>query len=421
MTVEAHAQPTRSARGPVHDTERALAPDLARGAMLLLIALANAAGVFLASTPGIDPTPQGLERPYNVFLFLFVHARALPLFALMFGYGLVQLSRRQAAAGTPPGAVRALLVRRNAWLLVFGLVHGVLLYSGDVLGAYGLVGIVFTLVLLQRGDRIYRIAAWYAGFAALYVLVLAVVAVLGITGGSGPRQGVPTSPFASVTAASYPESVLARLTEWPATVLTMLPFILFVWMGAWAARRRILEEPARHRRLLRWGAAVGLGTAVLGGLPMGLLGGGYLQVDAATGATIKLMYEGAGLFGGIGYLSLFGLLALALSRRVTPRANVVVGAVTALGQRSLSGYLFQSVAWLVLASPFLLALGERLGSPTFAAAGSAVVVWLVTLVGAYLMQRHSYRGPAELLLRRLAYGRPARAPSTEAQPTKVAR
>jgi hypothetical protein len=43
-------------------------------------------------------------------------------------------------------------------------------------------------------------------------------------------------------------------------------------------------------------------------------------------------------------------------------------------------------------------------SPTFTAVGTAVVVWLITVVGAYLMQRRSYRGPAEMLLRRLTYG-----------------
>ena len=49
------------ARGPVTRGERTLAPDLARGAMLLFIALANAAGVALGG-PGFAPHPLGLER-----------------------------------------------------------------------------------------------------------------------------------------------------------------------------------------------------------------------------------------------------------------------------------------------------------------------------------------------------------------------
>ena len=69
-----------------------------------------------------------------------------------------------------------------------------------------------------------------------------------------------------------------------------------------------------------------------------------------------------------------------------------------------SGYLFQSVAWLLLLSPYTLALGQRFGSPMLTAAGIALLVWLATLVGAYLLDRRSRPGPAETLLRRLTYG-----------------
>src|SRR5690606_7669264 len=81
--------------GPVQKSERALAPDLARGSMLLFIALANCAGFFFASAPGVELAPQGLERIYNLFSFMFLHARTYPMFAFMFGYGMIQLAMRQ--------------------------------------------------------------------------------------------------------------------------------------------------------------------------------------------------------------------------------------------------------------------------------------------------------------------------------------
>jgi hypothetical protein len=76
---------------------RALTPDLARGAMLLFIALANSANVVFASQPGLDPTPTGAGRILNFLLAAFVDSRAYPVFAVMFGYGLVQLARRRGA------------------------------------------------------------------------------------------------------------------------------------------------------------------------------------------------------------------------------------------------------------------------------------------------------------------------------------
>jgi uncharacterized membrane protein YeiB len=402
LVFEAH-----TARGPVQRTERALAPDLARGAMLLFIALANCAGAFFASAPGVDTTPHGLERVYNLFMFTFVHARAYPMFAIMFGYGLVQLARRQDVAAGDTRAARSVLLRRNSWLFVFGAVHGVLLLGGDFLGGYGLVGIAFTLLLLRRGDRVYQFAPWYLAVVGVYMIVLPVV--IALTNGTGGAAQVPTSPNESFAQPDYVASLLSRVQEWPVHTVTITGLIFVVWIGAWAARKRILEEPARHLRLLRVAAVGGIGLAVASGLPMGLFSAGVFDVSVAAAPWVKLLYEVSGTFGGVGYVALFGLLSHALTTAMpAPRESVVVSALTALGQRSLSGYLFQSVAWAVLAWPFMLDLGSEAASPTFAAAASATAVWLVSLVAAQVMQRRSYRGPAEVLLRQLVY-RPDRA------------
>ncbi|MFC4563495.1 DUF418 domain-containing protein [Nocardiopsis mangrovi] len=414
MSVDDHIhapRPGTGAEGPVPRAQRALAPDLARGAVLLLIALANCAGAFFLAAPGIEPAPQGLERVLNVFMFVFVHARGYPMFAFLLGYGLVQLARRRDAAAGGSGAGRAALLRRSAWLLVFGLAHGLLLNSGDILGAYGIVGIVFALLLLGRRERVHRIILWIWGLQAAYVLAFTAWAWWTVAASSDVPAVMPIREIAtgwpSMEASTYAASVAARLSEWPTHTLYISGVILVVWLGAWAARRRILEDPAAHRRLLLWTATAGIGIGVAGGLPMGLFSAGWLHADVAAAGTIKLLYEASGQFGGIGYVALFGLIALALSKRhAAGRPGVVVDALTALGQRSLSGYLVQSAAWLVLVSPYALALGgSSSGSTAFTAAGCAVGVWLATVVAAYLMHRRSLRGPAEVLLRRLAYGR----------------
>jgi uncharacterized protein len=395
--------PSRPARGPVQAAERALAPDLARGAMLLLIALANAAGHFLASAPGVETEPHGLERYYNLLMVEFVHARAFPLFALMFGYGLVQLARRQERAGATPRQVRSVMLRRNGWLVAFGAVHGILLYSGDFLGAYGLIGIAFTLILLQRSDKVHRFAPWYLAVGLAYVLALAAMALAALASGSGDAP-LSVTPFPSVEAAAYFDSVRERLAEWPVHTLTLLPLILMVWVGSWAARHRVLEEPERHLRPLGWAAAGGLAIAMTAGLPMALHAGGFIAVNADATGPVRMLYETSGFFGGIGYGALFGLLAYVLTRRGRAPGPVAT-AVSALGQRSLTGYLFQSVVWLVLATPFTFALDERVDSPLLASGACALAVWLVSVVAAELMRRGGRRGPAETLLRRLVYGR----------------
>ncbi|RSM48051.1 hypothetical protein DMB66_46885 [Actinoplanes sp. ATCC 53533] len=392
----ATAAPT--SRGPVRRAERALAPDLTRGAMLLIIALANAAGVVFSGEPGLDATPAGADRGLTFLLFELVHARGYPVFAVMFGYGIVQLARRQDAAGATPRQVRSILLRRNAWLVVFGIAHAALLYYGDFLGAYGIVGIVMTLVLLRRGDKVHRIVLALWALTAVEVLAIGVFLMGGLAGAGGSAP-LPAEHVDSLAAPGYAASVLDRLGEWPVHTLTVVPFIIITWLGMWAARRRVLDEPARHRRLLGWTAVIGLGLAVAGGLPAALIGAGWLSADEPAAGLALLLHGASGMFAGPGYVAVFALIAM----RVT-RPGPVVAALVALGRRSLSGYLFQSVAWLVLLAPYTLALGDRFGSPTAGALIIAVVVWLATVLLARLLDRRDQAGPAEIVLRRLTYG-----------------
>ena len=192
---------------------------------------------------------------------------------------------------------------------------------------------------------------------------------------------------------------------------TILPAIFIVNLGIWAARRRVLEDLASHERLLRWVAAGSLIVAFAGGLPHAFVASGFLLVDAQTAMFSAILHKVSGMFGGPGYVASIALVALRLSRgRSAERPNRLVCAMAALGQRSLSGYLFQSVVWLLLFAPYTLALGYRVSSALLASLAAAALVWIVTLFAAVLCERYSYRGPAEVVLRRVVYGSRHRSP-----------
>ena len=81
--------------------------------------------------------------------------------------------------------------------------------------------------------------------------------------------------------------------------------------------------------------------------------------------------------------------------------------MAAVGKRSLSAYLHQSVVMALLAA-WGLGLGARLGSAP--AALIAIAIWLVSVIWRAALERAGRRGPAEVVLHRLTYG--ARSPST---------
>ena len=388
-----------TALGPVSSKERTVAPDLARGAMLLFIALANSSGYAAAETVA-NATIQALERGVNMALLIFVHARAYPVFAIMFGYSIVQLARRQEVAGASRTEVRYLLLRRNFWLIVFGFFHAALLYFADFLAAYGIIGILATFLLLYR-ERVQRVVLWIWGVSMLELIGLVVFLSYRWTHDTGGATPAPSNAADSSFATDYIGSIVTRLNEWPTHTATVIPAIFIVCLGMWAANRRLLEDLEQHRRLLRNVALVCLPIAFICAVPLALADGKIVHVGPDTYFVMNLLHKVSGMFGGPGYVAAIGLIAADVRDR-----SGWTGRVMALGRRSLSGYLFQSFAWLMLLTPFTLYLGGRFGAPLSTAAVSAIVVWIFSVYVASWMERRAYRGPAETLLRRLTYRAP---------------
>jgi uncharacterized membrane protein YeiB len=382
---------TPLASGPTPERERALAPDLARGVMLALIAVANAA-LYLHDRPagvrGHVRDGSALDRAWVLLQMTVVDGRAYPMFAALFGYGMVQLANRQLALGATPARVRRLLRRRALWLVCFGLVHALLLFSGDILGPYGLLAMLVTLLLVAPARVLLGVAA------AALVLTAAIGAFVGFVPPDGERVVMPS------LAESDPLTATGlRLSEYsysfvPGTVLLLTPALL----GVWAARHRLLEETDRHRTLLRRVCVVGLGTAVVGGLPLALAAAQVWHLSGLGLAAASSLHTVTGFAGGLGYAALMGLVA----NRLGTRRGPLVSALVACGRRSLTCYLAQSVVFVALLAPYAGGLGARLGSAQVALV--ALLTWAATVVGADLVRRAGHRGPAEVLLRRLTYG-----------------
>ena len=394
---------TPPAAAPVPLADRALAPDVARGAMLLLIALANV-HLYLFDRPlGVRLYPAalyGAERVVAGLQLTLVDGRAYPLFGLLFGYGIGQLAARRGATGVAVADVIGLLRRRGVWLVGIGAVHAALLWSGDIIGAYGVLAVAFAGLLV-------------AGTAVSLVTTAVVGTVLGTLVGafSGFSRPGTTAPVRSIAWSDPVTALGLRLAEWGGNFVigALLTVTGAVAVGAWAARRRLLDDPARHRALLVRVAAVGLPLAVLGGLPLALAAVGAWRPGTGALLLAGMAHSLGGYAGGLGCAAVFGLVVA----RSRDGAGPVLRALAACGQRSLSCYLGQSVLFVALLPAWTLGLGARLGVAQ--AALLAVAVWLVLLGVAVASARAGYRGPAEVLLRRLTYGRRGAAPSPPAR------
>lgn len=413
-------------------TGRALAPDLARGVMLLAIVLANTPVYLYAAEWAVGashPIPVSIpDAVTQAALLVLVDQHVYPMYAFLVGYGVVMLHRRQWERGSPPGRTRGILVRRNLVLVLLGLAHAALLFAGDIVGVYGILGIVLAVAFADRTNR--TLAVWTWVTLGMTVLGYALVTLLSgvVLQGLGEPTGTMIGSYEpSVSNPDYLASIGERLGTWSFLVpaIVVVPDIPAAMLaGMWASRRRLLERPAEHRRLLTLIACIGipLGWAI-GALSaaahLGVLGDtsgwSYLLAGPATLA---------GLACGLGYAAAFALLALRLTGPAgasdatpaapgagvqaapgtdAPAVGPLVALTTAVGARSLSCYLAQSVLCAPVLAAWGLGLGAHLTSATVAlyAAG----VWLVIALGALALDRAGRQGPAEWLVRKVAYRR----------------
>jgi len=400
---------------PTQQPPRLIVPDLARGLALLGIATANAAQAWIVNDydqPGGLGWTLGGVRPGNlpdqvlaVFAAMFVHVRGLPMFSTLLGFGIGLIAASLYRKHYPPAAARKVIARRYAFLALFGLAHLFLLFHGDIMVMYGTMGVIVALLFAQSSKTLRAIAYSTLGISAL-LAILAGVGSLYMEGDMG-LHGTPTTGL--LTPADYVRDNVSQA----ASMLASVPYGVFSLIGlvllgyVWAREGYLVDVDAHRRVLVTW---VGVAAAVvlLLGLPLGLCAIGVL--DPAWEGPLYIANSGLGSFTGPGILAGLALAANPVQQRMyrryeeegDPSAPAWAYPFVALGKRSMTGYLAQSVLFIALTMPFTLGLG--LHSSIVGKTGVAVLVWVITLALATTLEKYGIQGPFESLHRRLSYG-----------------
>lgn len=405
-TAPAPAPVPAPAPAPSTRLSRAIAPDVARGVMLLAIAIANSTAWLYGRESGLlfRPLDGSLaDRIVDAFCALAIDNRGYPMFAFLFAYGIHQLATREGKRGRSAGSTLGLLAKRNAWLLLFGALHGLLLFYGDIMHMYAVAALI-ALIWLQRAPRW---ALWLVFGVTMPMFLMFGAADAGAFAFEGAAAYIPAPD--TVTATTFGGALLAGLQTFgvtlassPMAAITLLPPMV---LGLIVARTEVLERPWERPRLAAWLGFGGLALALLGGLPLalGLLFGAEPSPWWAAAATLSNV---TGIAAGAGIPCLVALATARMERRhlADPAASTgpVLGALQALGRRSMSGYLAQSVLFAALFPAWSLGLGAVIGTAT--ATAIAIAIWAATLLGAIVLERLGRPGPAEWLHRRLTYG-----------------
>ena len=369
--------------------------DALRGFALFGILLVNIQSFLYGATNPIGyltPDAGVLDRLTLFATAAFANLKFMPLFAMLFGAGFSLLYAKLKVLTPEP---RKIYRRRMLFLFVFGILHGVFFYFGDITQMYAVAGIVLLLYVDRDVAGVGRaVRNWWIGMVAFTALILALIE---------PAPTLPPEYVAEVkrnfevfSYGSYLEQLPVRIGEFGELIIGNfigLPLTVALMLTGMLAQRAgwLQQHDARV-----WRTAFTLGLLV--GLPAALLYGYWMLSDieayglGATpqAATVPMLLS----------ITLSFLYASAFLRKAPPS---VIALLAPAGRMPLTNYLLQSIAMGALLSGWGLALGPRLSYWQTAAVAVSIVVFQVVLSSLWLGPMKMRQGPLEALWRAWTY------------------
>lgn len=411
--------PAANAR-PVDEGERLVLLDTLRGFALCGVFMANVylwfSGRMFLSRAQMQASLENaswLDTAVNQSFGPLIGGRFITLFSFLFGLGFaVQLGRAEGR-GT---SVVPVYARRLLVMLGLGLAHLFLLFQGDIVSTYALLG--FTLLLFhQRADR--TLLLWAAALIflgpALWNLGLRLPQLLGSPGAEEAAKAAQEHSMAlraqvleAFSHGSWLDTVRVGAAYYCGDLFwnlsTFLPVIVGRFLlGLWAGRRRLFHDAPQHlrffRRLLGWGLVLGLFASGVGIL----VGQLFSRKIIVPGSLPWLPYVMGPMrhLGELGMASVYVSAITLLFQRDTWRRWLAV--LAPVGRMGLTNYLLTSVLGVLLFYGYGLGLMGKLSSA--AQIALTLALFALQIVFSHLWLTRFRFGPAEWLTRSLTYGK----------------
>lgn len=393
---------------PVAPADRIWNLDMLRGWAVLGILAVNAIGfawpvqlMFAEAMPPGHDTPMDLRAFWIVDVFFSDKFRSL--FSMLFGVSVFLVG------GETGNLDRGqLLIRRLLWLAIFGLIHGLAIWYGDILLHYAYCGLLMMLMRSWSGRRL----LWIGGGVTLFWGLLIAAGALALAHmpadfaaeyERNQPQADPAAIGAAVQAylgaggaAPWIQNAMAWVTLQAASLFIVpvtLPLMMIglgLYKTGWLSGRAPL-----------WTYLL---PALVGGANL-VAFAHYRWLDLIAGPQDPTGGLATALAGFAPLITLFYASVLILLVRF--RLKALTAPLAPVGRMAFTNYLSQS---LIMASVFYLPWGPKLMGQMGSAQMFAVVigVWLLQLIWSPLWLSRFRMGPLEWLWRRLTYGRPVR-------------
>jgi uncharacterized protein len=404
--IDTTATPVAAKSAPVAARDRIETLDILRGFAVLGILAVNAVAFAWPGSmdTGSAAVPYSMEGPNRIAVWVvdvFFHNKCRTLFSMLFGVSifLVGGEKGDRARG-------ALLQRRLLFLAIFGLIHGLALWFGDILLLYAWAGVFMTLCRSWTPKRLL-----WVGIGL--VLAFSLISIVG--------EGVG----AILEPARDPAKFAEDVEKGRAATLATVAAVRSGWGGAMFENLKLWSLIQGLSVTIFVFPTVGLMMIGLGLFKTGFLAGrspdkSYvgalvlgLVITTAFGVTEWLMldptqapttlYLANTLLDGLApFVTLAWASLLILMTRRGP--GVLTRRLAPAGRMAFTNYLTQTI---IMTSIFYMPWGPHLYGRVEPAGLWAIVggIWLLQLVWSPLWLSRFEMGPLEWVWRCLTYGR----------------
>ena len=411
---------------PVTQRERIPTIDVVRGVALMGILLMNIASFSGPWEMYINPLSVGNHRTYNLIAWtlrwVLFEGKMRAAFSMLFGAGVILLTERAEQRGAKN--VADIFLRRNMWLVLFGVLHFYFIWVGDILYYYGLTALLFLypcrkvryrnlmiagLLVLALGvsaDIYFAMDGVRSHRAAQAALALQSSgkkltqaqqdAIKKLNESNEHRKKVHDDDLKAMRG-SWLDALMWRAHWGPRIQATSyykfgFPDVLGMMLIGMALYRMGFLTGALSYRTYAWTIAVGF----LISLPInGFEAWGFIRNNFQPDNPWWVLYQLGRLTGAIANVALVVLVAKAgVFTWLTSR-------IAAVGQTALSNYLFTSISCTILFNGYGFGLYAKLEYYQLYAIVAGV--WACNLLLSPIWLRHFQFGPIEWVWRSLTY------------------
>jgi uncharacterized protein len=380
---------------PIADKERIHSIDVIRGFALLGIFLVNMAAFHSPDMYKGDSENLGtIEQFIRNGIDIFAQASFYTLFSFLFGFGMVIFIERAREKGLN---YKSLFVRRLLVLLLIGAIHAFLIWHGDILITYALIGIILlffsdarTKTLLASGLMILLIPAVLLSGLLFYISFLSPDSATLPKNETLYQESIENykyGDFLKVTSQRLHDwYYVNNLENFLFLVVAILPLFL---LGAYVARKKWFSEVQSHKGSIQkmWflSLMIGIPIKVLPYITAKSIGTDFLQ-DSIGGPALALFYG----------TSIVLLMEEGKWRKLLLPFSYV-------GRLSLTNYLLQSIICTTIFYGYGLGLYGEINH--LQGLLLTLFIFIIQIVFSYLWLKKFSYGPMEWVWRSLTYGK----------------